>query len=364
MSTEEIVGTQSTHLGPQVTNLIPPQASCSSSSSSPLSSSPLSTGSGPNSDIILTGIYSLTRNTNRFDAPTLSRTGIQTLPLHANIDRPTQSCTALHTDSAVHHAISAAMQRKAPNIPSTNTPKCSRSFKQITTTDGISPNGAKQHGALQSQTLVHSLPRQTLAGLCSPQSTTDNSAPIQKVSQGLGEASHLPFSTTSQDKETTKKQMPDMSAIFSIAMETGDADDEYLREEEFAKMGSQIQFSKSSSGSIFLADGVRSSSVLSQSATTVNTSDDSLFGEKGCQTNGSLTDTSSYSSFPLRLLSQPSSGMSSYKVCLRVMLVIFIIAQTDLALTHSSLFSKLNCIFNLVICNNSHYCFCWYSFSA
>lgn len=316
VSTEEIVGTQSNHQGPPVTNLFPPQASCSSSSSSPLSSSPLSTGSGPNSDIILTGIYSLTRNTNRFDAPTLSRTGIQMLPLHTNIDRPAQSCTALHTDSAVHHATSAAMQRKAPNIPSTSPQKCSRSFKQITTTDGISPNWAKQHGALQSQTWPHSLPRQTVAVLCSPpQSTTDNSAPIQKVCvlAGLGEASHLPFSMTSQDKETTKKQMPDMSAIFSIAMETGDADDEYLREEELAKMGSQIQFSKSSSGSVCLADGVRSSNVLSQSATIVNASDNSLFGEKGCQTNNSLTDTSSHSNFPLRL-SQPSSGMPSFKV--------------------------------------------------
>ncbi|XP_057182737.1 highly divergent homeobox isoform X2 [Triplophysa rosa] len=308
----KIVGTQS---NPPVTHLLPPQASCSSSSSSPLSSSPLSTGSGPNSDIILTGIYSLTRSTNRFDAPTLSRTGIQTLPLHTKTDRPAQSCTALHTDSAVHHAISASMQRKAPI--STSTPKCIRLFKQITTTDGISPNWAKQQEALESQTWPHSLPRQTVAVRCSPpQSTIDNSTLIQKAftTAGLGAASHLPFSKTSQEKETIKKQIPDMSAIFSIAMETGDADDEYLREEELANMGPQIQFSKSNSGSVCQADGVRSSDVLSQSTTIVNASNNSLFEEKGCQTNSSLTDTSSHSSFSLRPLSQPSSGIPSFKV--------------------------------------------------
>lgn len=313
VSTGEIAGTQS---NPPVTHLLPPQASCSSSSSSPLSSSPLSTGSGPNSDIISSGIYSLTRNTNHFDAAALSRTGTQTLPLHTKIDRPAQSCTGSHRDSAVHHAISASMQRKAS--VSTSMPKCIRLFKQITTTDGISPNWAKQHGALQSQTWPHSLPRQTVAVCCSPlKSTIDKSTPIQKVFTlaGLEEASHLPLSKTSQDKETVKKQMPDMSAIFSIAMETGDADYEYLREEELANMGSQIHFSKSSSGSVWLADCVRSSSVLSQSAIIVNASNNSLFEEKGRQTNSSLTDTSSHSSFPLRLLSQPSSGMPSFKVC-------------------------------------------------
>ncbi|XP_056625641.1 highly divergent homeobox isoform X2 [Triplophysa dalaica] len=308
----EIVGTES---NPPVTHLLPPQASCSSSSSSPLSSSPLSTGSGPNSDIILTGIYSLTRSTNRFDAPTLSRTGKQTLPLHTTIDRPAQGCTALHTDSAVHHAISARMQRKVP--VSTSTPKCIRLFKQITTTDGISPNRAKQHKTLESQTWPQSLPRQTVALRCSPpQSTTDNSTPIQKVFTlaGSGAASHLPFSKTSQDKETIKKQMPDMSAIFSIAMETGDADDEYLREEELANMGPQIQLSKANSGSVCQADGVRSSGVLTQSTTIVNESDNSLFEDKGYHTNSSLTDTSSHSSFSLRPRSQTSSGTPSFKV--------------------------------------------------
>ncbi|KAA0709134.1 Highly divergent homeobox [Triplophysa tibetana] len=177
----EIVGTES---NPSVTRLLPPQASCSSSSSSPLSSSPLSTGSGPNSDIILTG---------------------------------------------------------------------------------------------------------------------------------SGAASHLPFSKTSQDKETIKKQLPDMSAIFSIAMETGDADDEYLREEELANMGPQIQLSKSNSGSICQADGVRSSDVLTQSTTIFNESNNSLFEDKGYQTNSSLTDTSSHSSFSLRPRSQPSSGIPSFK---------------------------------------------------
>nr|XP_055033670.1 highly divergent homeobox isoform X2 [Misgurnus anguillicaudatus] len=314
VSTGEMAAIRSNHQSQSMSHFVPSQASCSSASSSPLSSSPLSTVRGSQPDIILTGIYSLNRNANQLDASAPNRTGMQALPLQTEIDLPAHSCTTVHTDPAV---TSGAMKRKTPNTPSSSTPKCNQILKQFTTTDRISRNLAKQQGILQSSTWAHSFPSKT---------TIDNSTQIQKgfSLEGSGEALQLPLTRTSQDKERKTERMVDMSEIFSIAMETGNADDEYLREEELANMGAQMQFNKGSSGNMSLACGGCSSiscgsslidspglSERCQSPTIVKASTCAHFGENGCQTNSSSINTSSPSNFPLRLLSPPSS---SFKV--------------------------------------------------
>ncbi|XP_065109896.2 highly divergent homeobox isoform X3 [Paramisgurnus dabryanus] len=320
VSTGEMAATQSNHQSLSMSQFVPSQASCSSASSSPLSFSPLSTGSGYQADIILTGISSLTRNANQLDASAPNRTGMQALPLQTEINLPPHSCTTVHTDHTVHLVTSAAMKRKTPITPSSSNLKCNQILKQFTTTDRISRNLAKQQSILPSSTWAHSFPSKT---------TIDNSTQIQKCFslEGSGEALQLPLTKTSPDKERIRERMVDMSEIFSIAMETGDADDEYLREEELANMGAQMQFSKGSSCNVSLVRGGCSSiscgsslidsprlSERCQSPTIVKASTCAHFGEKGCQINSSSIDTSPPSNFPLRLLSPPSSRISSFKV--------------------------------------------------
>ncbi|XP_073668162.1 highly divergent homeobox isoform X5 [Paramisgurnus dabryanus] len=319
VSTGEMAATQSNHQSLSMSQFVPSQASCSSASSSPLSFSPLSTGSGYQADIILTGISSLTRNANQLDASAPNRTGMQALPLQTEINLPPHSCTTVHTDHTVHLVTSAAMKRKTPITPSSSNLKCNQILKQFTTTDRISRNLAKQQSILPSSTWAHSFPSKT---------TIDNSTQIQKCFslEGSGEALQLPLTKTSPDKERIRERMVDMSEIFSIAMETGDADDEYLREEELANMGAQMQFSKGSSCNVSLVRGGCSSiscgsslidsprlSERCQSPTIVKASTCAHFGEKGCQINSSSIDTSPPSNFPLRLLSPPSSRISSFK---------------------------------------------------
>ncbi|XP_051506541.1 highly divergent homeobox-like isoform X2 [Myxocyprinus asiaticus] len=316
MLTAEMAAARSVQRGPSVTHLLPPQVSCSSSSSSPSSSSLLSSRSGPHgrSDVLLTGVYSMMRNANRLDHSAHNR--MKSFPLHTEIELLT------HTDPAAHHTTIAAMQRKAPVIPTSSALKCSQIPFAPRDSVGISPSWANQpqtwpHTSLQKNTAAHRSPQRT---------TADNSAQIQHVLSlaALGDVSTRPLSGTSHHRQMSKKHV-DVSQIFSIAMETGNADDEYSREEELANMGAQLQCSK---GNISSADSRRSSSVgasslidsvglmvRSQSAAAVNASNSVLFGDKGCQTNSSLLiGTSSHGSFPLRLIAQTSSRFHSFKV--------------------------------------------------
>ncbi|XP_051514523.1 highly divergent homeobox-like isoform X4 [Myxocyprinus asiaticus] len=321
--TAEMAAVRSVQRGPSVTHLLPPQVSCSSSSSSPSSSSPLSSGSGPqgnNHDVILTGIYSMTQKANHFDASAHNR--MKSLPLHTEIELPS------HTDTAEHHTTIAAMQRKAPVIPTSSTLKCSQIPFAPGESVGITANWAKQYRTSQPQMWPHTSPQKNTAVHRSPPKTTaDNSSHIQHVFSlaALGHVSTRPLTQTSHGRERSKKPV-DASQIFSIAMETGDADNEYSREEELANMGAQVQFSKG--GNISSADSGQSSSAgssslidsvglteRSQSAAAVYASNSAPFGDKGCQTNSSLLiGTSSQGSIPLRLLAQTSSRMPSFKV--------------------------------------------------
>uniref|UniRef100_A0A671M0R0 Highly divergent homeobox-like n=1 Tax=Sinocyclocheilus anshuiensis TaxID=1608454 RepID=A0A671M0R0_9TELE len=252
--TAEIAAMRSIQRGPPVTHLLPPQASSSSSSSS--SSSPLS-------DVILTGIYA-----NCFDATVHNRTVTKSLPSHAEMEPP-------------------AVQQKSPIVPGGSSAlKCSQTLKPFPSRDVIAPSWAPQSRASQHA----SWPQKTAVAHRTPAGAT---AQIKHVFTRAG---------LERPPDAARKTRPvEASEVFSIAMETADAEDEYSREEELANMAAQMQCGKASSS-------------LTESP-GLNPSNSALFGEKGCQTSSSLLSrTSSPGSFPLKLLLQTSATIPCLKV--------------------------------------------------
>lgn len=159
---------------------------------------------------------------------------------------------------------------------------------------------------------------------------------------------------------------PDPPETFSIAMETGDADDEYSREEELASMGAQMQIgrernssssSTSEGGSVGGGGGVAgtsswmdgrgggrgspSVSSRAQVSVAINTPSSDMFGEKGCQTQSSyLAGTGAWGGLPLRLMTQGSSlGMANLKV--RKKTFSFQIASSFLSVIPHRIFVRL-----------------------
>ncbi|XP_043113125.1 highly divergent homeobox isoform X3 [Puntigrus tetrazona] len=250
--TAEMAAMRSIQRGPPVTHLLPPQASSSSSSSSPSSSSPLS-------DVILTGIYA-----NCFDAGVHNRTAAKA---HADLEQP-------------------AAQRKSPIIPGgPSVLKCSQALKPFPSRDVTAPSWAPQGRASQQA----SWPQKTSAAQRVP---ADAGAQIKHVFALAG---------SERPPDARKTRPVEASEVFSIAMETADAEDEYSREEELANMALQMQCGKASS-SLTDSPGLHSSN-------------SALFGEKGCQTSSSLLSrTSPPGSFPLKLLSQTSARIPCLKV--------------------------------------------------
>ncbi|XP_016341796.1 highly divergent homeobox-like isoform X3 [Sinocyclocheilus anshuiensis] len=283
--TAEMGAMRSIQHGPPVTHLLPPQASSSSSSSSPSSSSPLS-------DVILTGIYA-----SCFNAATHNRTGMKSLPTHSEIE-PAAHDSA---NAAMHRtSIAAGIHRRAPIIPGSSALKCSQTLKPFTSRDsaGIAPSWAEQCRTSQRPSW--------------PQTSPQKPAPVHR---GPADA-QIQHVFTRSDPAGRKTRPVEASEVFSIAMETADADDEYAREEELANMAQQMQCGKG------CVDGGRSSSTASSSlidspglTCALNPSNSALFGEKGSQTSSSsLSRTSSPSSFPLKLLSLTSSRIPCLKV--------------------------------------------------
>ncbi len=237
---------RSVQCGPPVTHLLPPQASSSSSSSS--SSSPLS-------DVILSGIYA-----NCFNATIHNRTAMKPLPSQAEIEPP-------------------AMQRKHPIIPGGSSAlKCSQTLKPFPSRDVMAQSWTPQQASQPQKTaMAHRTP-------------ADTAAQIKHVFT-LGGLERPP------DLPARKTRPVEASDVFSIAMETADAEDEYSKEEELANMAVQMHCGKASS------------------SRTDSTSNSALFGEKGCQTSSSLLSrTSPPGSFPLKLLSQTSARIPCLKV--------------------------------------------------
>lgn len=312
--TTDMGAVRSVQRGPSAVHLLSPQASCSSSSSS--SSSPSSNGSKNNNDVIVTGAYSLPRIVNRLESSYQSRTAAKVVPLYPNTE------SNLHSRHVMHPEV-VSLQRKSPHIPNSSTFMFSQMRRMPQDMASVASSWVKQCGAPQDEQLTPTLNQQTVTNLrrTPPASTTESEVRIQQVFTiaGLAGASKRP---SSEDHRIRKTCVHDLSETFSIAMETGHADDEYLREEELANMGVQSQLSKST---ISNASGMENSRISTEEPSTVdsqaiytvtarnllelehNSPTSVRFGEKGCQTsNAFLLDSGSCGSYPIRHFTESS----------------------------------------------------------
>ncbi|TRY90043.1 hypothetical protein DNTS_031567 [Danionella cerebrum] len=290
--TAEMAAMRNIPRGPSLTHLLPPQASSHL--------------------IILFSIIFFPSQRriypNCFDGSSQNRTVTKLIPFQGESEWPPHD----RTDPVSHHA---AIQRKAPVLPSAPKPLTFRDSAMIP------PNWAKPCRTSQPPTWLQTPLQKTPVTHHSP---VDGSVQIQRVftMAGFGERSQRPPAGSSQEVSVRKTRPFDASEIFSIAMETADADDEYLREEELANMAVQIQSSKASVESR-RSSSASSSSLIdspglierSQAGSATNQSISTLHGEKGCQTGSSLLNrTTSPSNFPLDLISQASSRVPYLKV--------------------------------------------------
>lgn len=318
--TTDVAAVCSAQHGPSTVHLLSPQTTCPSSSSSSSSSSPSCNGSKNNNDVIVTGAYSLPRVVNHIGSSSQSRAAAKVVQLNSNTE------SSLHSRSVLHPDV-VSLQRKSHHISSSSTFMCSQMKRMPQDLASLAPSWVKQCGAQQHQqwppTSSH---QQTVTNLhrTAPAGTTESGVRIQQVFTiaGLAEASQPPSSEKNQDHRIRNTCVLDSSETFSIAMETGDADDEYSREEELANMGAQMRLSKSAGSNVSGEENSRFSSekpstINSQAMYTVtaknllevaHSSPSSVhFGEKGCQTNSALLlDSGSSSSYPIRHFAESS----------------------------------------------------------
>ncbi|XP_060741604.1 highly divergent homeobox isoform X3 [Tachysurus vachellii] len=324
--TSDMAAVCSVQHGPSTVHLLSPQTTCPSSSSSTSCSSSSSSSSSPPSfngsknknDVIVTGAYSLPRIVDHLGSSSQSRTAAKVVQLNPNTELSLHSQPLLHPDVV-------SLQHKSHHIPSSSTFMFSQ-MKMPRDLASVVPSWVKQCGAQQHQQWPPTSHLQTMTNLhqTAPVGTTESGVRIQQVFTiaGLAEASQRPSNEKNQDCRIRNTCVPDSSETFSIAMETGNVDDEYLREEELANMGAQMQLSKSGSSNV---NGEENSRLLSEEPSTITsqalytvTSKNLLevahsspssvhFGEKGCQTNTALLlDSGPSSRYPLRHFAESS----------------------------------------------------------
>ncbi|XP_053362605.1 highly divergent homeobox isoform X1 [Clarias gariepinus] len=323
--TADMAAVRSVQRGPSTIHHLSPQASCpssssTSSSSSSSSSSPSSNGSKNNNDVIVTGAYSLPRIVNRLESSSQSRADAKVLPLNPSSDSSLHSRLVLPPDEV-------SLQRKSPHIHNSSTLMFNQMRRMPRDLASVAPSWAKQCGAPQHQQWLQTSTQQPMTNLhrTPPASAAESGVRIQQVFTiaGLAEGSQQHSTEISQDHRTKKTSVSsEYSETFSIAMETGDADDEYSREEELANMGAQLQLSKSAGSNV---GEVENSRILTEQPSTINrqgmytvTSRNLLevahsspssahFGEKGCQTSSALLfDSGSRASNPIRHFTESS----------------------------------------------------------
>lgn len=266
--------------------LLPPSSSfppSSLSSSSHSSSSPLGSGNNNNNnnDVILTGIYSL----NPAPRPRLRP---PPPPTHMDTALSPQNKPPLLLNQSVHsrtHSSTSPLPSRLVSLPSkppsltsppgpsiyTSGSKAGLSLSESGVGSGsgsgsaLVPNSwARQYGAAQGRPWSSSLPSQsqprtnsspltqppplprarvTLPSQPNPASSSDHTLRIQQVFtlSGRAEGEALrPFQTASmktvQENHRAVPRCPDTVGCFSIAMETGNEEDEWQREEELANM--------------------------------------------------------------------------------------------------------------------------------
>lgn len=320
--TTDMAAVRSVQRGSSTVHLLCP------SSSSSCSSSPSSNGSKNNNDVIVTGAYSLPRIVNCLESSSQSRTAAKVVPLNPNNESNLHSRLVVHPDAV-------SLQRKSSQIHNSNTFMFSQMRRMPRDLASLAPSWVKECGASQHQKWPATSSQQTLTNLhrTAPSSTTESEVRIQQVFTiaGLAEASKQPSSETSQNHRIEKTCVPDLSETFSIAMETGHADDEYSREEELASMGVQMQLCKSAISNVCGVENSRTSreepkSNNSQGMYTVtarsllevahNSHHSVHSGKKFCQTNNALLLDSGFTgSYPVRHFTEFSpSRIPSLKV--------------------------------------------------
>uniref|UniRef100_UPI0037E86BBE highly divergent homeobox n=1 Tax=Semicossyphus pulcher TaxID=241346 RepID=UPI0037E86BBE len=266
-------------------HLLPPSSSFpsfSSSSSSPSSSSPLSSGSNNNNnnnDVILTGIYSLNTVPRSRPRPSVPPSHSDSeLSAHTSsslINQALQSRSS-STSSPLHSKL-VSLSQNLPSLTSASGPLVYTAVRKgalslgeagVSVGAGVVPHSwTRQYGTAQtrpwssssqSQTQLqprpHSNPqpqppapqktRASLPVLISGP-TSEPSPRIQQVFSlsERGESDRRKQSHESPRKAKDSHRLAplplDNSHNFSIAMETGDEEDEWLREEELANMAAQ-----------------------------------------------------------------------------------------------------------------------------
>ncbi|XP_068570443.1 highly divergent homeobox [Cebidichthys violaceus] len=261
-------------------HLLPPSSSFpsfSSTSSSPSSSSPHSSGSNNNNnnDVILTGIYSVPRSRPRppvtpsqsdsepsahtssslFSRALQSRSSSASSPLHSKLVSLSQNLPPLTSASGplVYTAVrkgalslgEAGVSAGAGVVPHSWTRQCGTaqtwsSSSQPQTQPQPRPHSNPQPQPPAPQKMRVSLPVQS-SGPSSEQ--TPRIQQVFTLSEG-SEVEGLRVSPPRSSHESTRRSQEaphprDASQNFSIAMETGDEEDEWQREEELANMAAQ-----------------------------------------------------------------------------------------------------------------------------
>ncbi|XP_008283180.1 highly divergent homeobox isoform X1 [Stegastes partitus] len=276
-------------------HLLPPSSSFpsfSSTSSSPSSSSPLSSGSNNNNnnnDVILTGIYSLNsvpRSRPRPAAPpSQSDSELSAHTSSSLINRVLQSRNS-STSSPVHSKL-VSLSQNLPSLTSASGPLVYTAVRKgtlshgeggISVGAGVVPHSwTRQYGTAQTrpwssssqsqaqpQPRPHSNPQpqppapQKTRASPAVQNSGTSSEQTPRIQQVFtlsekGEGDRLrPAPASAQRSQETRRPLPhplDTCQNFSIAMETGDEEDEWQREEELANMAAQTHIHKEQTSS-------------------------------------------------------------------------------------------------------------------
>ncbi|XP_028671794.1 highly divergent homeobox isoform X2 [Erpetoichthys calabaricus] len=241
-----------------------PATSSSSSSSNSSGNNSSSNNNNNNNDVIVMGVYTLAPPSGRTDTASSSNSNTNKTTVkvvgrsetESQQQPPPAHSTQLKTASPVNSFTvkTAPYPRKVTQPSSTNSVYCNIKNSLIMSGSQTGDQGGASRGSWtrpysQQQWPFPSeqQPSNSSARVQEPSSCPAGNVKIQQVftlAPGGGEhqaAKFLGQTSTAQTQQTNKARLAESMGCFSIAMETGDADDEYAREEELANMGAQMQ---------------------------------------------------------------------------------------------------------------------------
>ncbi|MGH0138968.1 UNVERIFIED_CONTAM: hypothetical protein FKN15_000209 [Acipenser sinensis] len=243
--------------GASQTQLLP-AASSSSSSITDHSNTTNNNGSSSCSDVIVTGVYTLAKSSSR--AETASQTNNV---MHKTVSKCCSETELqpprdlqLKTTSPVNSFSSKAVSlpRKPAQLSPTNAVYChvKKSFPAAGT-QSVESLGLPRTAAWDRQYAQQQWPFPSDQQPSNSMSRMRDSCPAGNVrikqvftlapggSEQQQQLSRVFGQSLPPQQQHCRSRPVESSGFFSIAMETGDVDDEYAREEELASMGAQIQ---------------------------------------------------------------------------------------------------------------------------